>query len=243
MRIIKLNAIDSTNTFLRQMVAKKVVEDFTIVCTEYQKNGRGRMGNLWNAEKGKNLLCSLYRRCRVITIDEQFYISMATSLAIVKALKRLNIPKLHVKWPNDILSEQKKVCGILIENVIKNSKLEATIIGFGLNVNQTQFKGLPQASSLRIITSKVYDIDEVLQVIIEDLKYYFDYIEKKQYPALQAEYESLLFRKDKPSTFLDAEGHTFPGFVKGITPRGNLIVQLEDEVLAEFESKQIQLRY
>ena len=243
MRRSKLNAIDSTNTFLRQMVAKKVVEDFTIVCTEYQKNGRGRMGTLWNAEKGKNLLCSLYRRCRVITVDEQFYISMATSLAIVKALKRFNIPKLHVKWPNDILSEQKKVCGILIENVIKNSKLEATIIGFGLNVNQTHFKGLPQASSLRIITGKVYDIDEVLQVIIEDLKYYFDYIEKKQYPALQAEYENLLFRKDKPSTFLDAEGHAFPGFIKGITPRGNLIVQLEDEVLAEFESKQIQLCY
>ena len=71
---------------------------------------------------------------------------MVMSLAIVKALERLNIPKLSIKWPNDILSANKKICGVLIENVIKQNQLESSIIGIGLNVNQNKFDNLPQAA-------------------------------------------------------------------------------------------------
>jgi BirA family transcriptional regulator, biotin operon repressor / biotin---[acetyl-CoA-carboxylase] ligase len=243
MCIIKLNAIDSTNTYLKQISSEKVIEDYTTVTANYQTHGRGQMGTIWDSEKGKNLMCSVFKECSKVSIKNQFYISMVTSLAIVKTLQSFSIPKLRVKWPNDILSENKKVCGILIEIVIKNNQLEASIIGIGLNVNQTEFKHLPNASSLKIITGTVFNIDELLKLLIKNLKYYFTILEKRNLKVLKTEYENLLFRKDKPSTFKDATGVMFSGFINGISNSGKLQVTLEDEILKEFDLKEVQLFY
>lgn len=243
MHIIKLNAIDSTNTYLKKISSKEQVENYTVVVANYQTHGRGQMGTIWDSEKAKNLMCSVFKDYSKVYIKNQFYISMVTSLAIVKTLQNFSIPKLSVKWPNDILSENKKVCGILIENVIKNNKLEASIIGIGLNVNQTEFKHLPNASSLKIITGTVFNTDELLQLLIKNLKYYFTILEKRNLKVLKNEYENLLFRKDKPSTFKDQKGDVFTGFIKGINEIGELQIILEDEILKEFDLKEVQLLY
>ncbi len=243
MRIIKLNAIDSTNTYLKQLSSKNSVEDYTVVTANYQTKGRGQMGAAWDSEKAKNLMCSVFKECSNISLKNKFYISMVTSLAIVKTLQNFSVPKLRVKWPNDILSDNKKVCGILIENVIKNKKLEASIIGIGLNVNQTGFKYLPNASSLKIITGTVFNTDELLQLIIKNLKYYFSILETGDLKILKNEYENLLFRKNKPSTFKDGKGLMFSGFIKGISNSGKLQVTLEDDIIKEFDLKEIQLLY
>jgi BirA family transcriptional regulator, biotin operon repressor / biotin---[acetyl-CoA-carboxylase] ligase len=243
MRIIKLNAIDSTNTYLKQLCDGEVLEDYTTVITKHQMRGRGQMGTIWNSEKAKNLMCSVFKDASCILVDQQFYISIVTSLAIVKALQSFNIPKLNVKWPNDILSENKKVCGILIENVIKNNRLECSIIGVGLNVNQTEFKQLPNASSLKLLTGTVYNIDELLQLILFNLKNYFKFLEQGKQEYLKREYENLLFRKDKPSSFKDQKGNIFAGFIKGINTVGNLQILLEDDILKEYDLKEVQLLY
>ena len=143
MHIIKLNAIDSTNSYLRQLCTKNKLEDYTIVTAKTQTKGRGQMGTFWHVQEGKNLTCSVFKRFDKFPVDHSFYISIVTSLAIVRALHRFNVPKLRVKWPNDILSEEKKICGILIENIVKQSQLEASVIGIGLNVNQSEFQNLP----------------------------------------------------------------------------------------------------
>ncbi|MCF6296231.1 MAG: biotin--[acetyl-CoA-carboxylase] ligase [Flavobacteriaceae bacterium] len=243
MHIIKLNAIDSTNTYLKKISSKEAMDDYTTVTANYQTHGRGQMGTIWDSEKAKNLMCSIFKDCSKVSIKNQFYISMVTSLAIVKTLQSFSTPKLSVKWPNDILSENKKICGILIENVIKNNKPEASIIGIGLNVNQTEFKHLPNASSLRVITGTVFNTDELLQLLIKNLKYYFTILEKGILNVLKNEYENLLFRKDKPSTFKDATGVMFSGFINGISNSGKLQVTLEDEILKEFDLKEVQLLY
>ena len=167
---------------------------------------------------------------------------MAISLAILKAFKTLNIPDLHIKWPNDILSADKKICGILIENVIKN-KLNSTIIGIGINVNQTDFKNLPKASSLKNITGIHYNVDEILQLIINYTKEYSKLLQQEKYDFVKNEYETNLFRKNKPSTFKDAEGVLFSGFIKGVTKYGKLQVTLEDEIVKKFDLKEITLMY
>ena len=142
MNIIKLNAIDSTNTYLRQLSMTEVVEDFTVVTANHQTNGRGQMGTQWDSQVSKNLMVSVFKDVSHLDLECNFYISIVVSLSILEALKTFNIKNLKVKWPNDILSENKKIGGILIENIIKQTKLNATIIGFGLNVNQTQFDNL-----------------------------------------------------------------------------------------------------
>lgn len=242
MRIIKLNAIDSTNLFLRSLSIDTNVEDFTVVVAKHQTKGRGQMGTVWSSQDTKNLTFSVFKRFDNLKLDQHFVISMVASLAVINTLKKLNLPKLSVKWPNDILSANKKICGILIENVIKQNNVAATVVGIGLNVNQVNFSNLPQASSLLNVTGISYDLDELLQSILKELEILFDLVESNQFKTIKTTYESYLFRKDKPSTFKNEEG-LFSGFIKGVSNEGLLEVLLEDNILKTFDLKTIKLLY
>lgn len=243
MRIIKLDAIDSTNTFLKEISSAEALEDYTVVTAKVQTKGKGRMGNEWSSKSSKNLTFSVFKYLQGITFDNQFYLSVVVALAITRALKAYNIPKLFVKWPNDILSADKKVGGILIENVIKKNNLAYSIIGIGLNVNQIEFEQLPRASSLKKISGQTYDLDEILQQVLIHLKHYFTLLDAGNTEALRADYESQLFRKNKPSTFENAKGELFSGFIQGISNTGSLVVLLEDAIVKEFTLNEIKLCY
>lgn len=243
MNIIKLDAIGSTNTFLRQLSATEAIEDFTVVTANYQIQGRGQMGTQWSSEPSKNLMVSVFKEVSHLDLESHFFISVVVSLSILQALKTFQIKNLKVKWPNDILSENKKIGGILIENIIRQNKLDATIIGFGINVNQTQFDHLPQASSLRLISGRVFALEEILQAILIKLEYYFGMLKQKQFETLKKAYEKYLFRKNKPSTFKDSDGQLFSGYIKGISDLGHLKILIEDEVVKEFDLKTVTLMY
>jgi BirA family biotin operon repressor/biotin-[acetyl-CoA-carboxylase] ligase len=243
MLIIKLDAIDSTNAFLRQKSSEALLEDYTVIMAKKQTNGRGQMGTSWNSEASKNLTISVFKDVSFLKIEHAFYISIVTSLAIYRTLHSFTVPKLSIKWPNDILSENKKICGVLIENVIKQDLLNASIIGIGLNINQTEFKNLPKASSLKRITGKVFNLDEIVALLVQNLKHYFSILEGGDVETLKMEYESELFRKDKPSTFKDTNDSTFSGFIKGVSDIGNLQVLLEDDIIKDFDLKEITLLY
>lgn len=243
MFIIKLNAIDSTNSYLKRLSSKEVVKDFTVAITNYQTKGRGQMGTQWSSQDSKNLMFSVFKDNHNTKVEDNFYISMVVAVSILEALEAFKIKNLKVKWPNDILSEEKKIGGILIENVIKQSNISASIIGIGININQTIFDNLPQASSMRLISGRVYDLDEVLHLILKKLKHNFRLLNQKQFGLLKNTYENYLFRKDKPSTFRDSEGELFSGFIKGVSDSGNLQVLIEDNILTEFDLKAVTLLY
>ena len=241
MRIIKLNATDSTNRFLRNLSLDSPVQDFTTIVTSQQTNGRGQMGTHWQSQPFKNLTFSVYKKLNLFSFESQFYISMSVALAIIKSLEQLNIPKLSVKWPNDILSANQKICGVLIENVIKQSVIESSIIGVGLNVNQLDFNGLPQAGSLKSVTGINYNLEEILHLILKQLEMQLDLL-AKDINSIKLDYESYLFRKEKPSTFKTAEG-LFSGIIKGVSNQGLLEVLVEDQILKTYDLKTIKLLY
>ena len=243
MRIIKLNAIDSTNSFLRQLGTKEAIEDFTVVVADEQTNGRGQMGTRWNSQASKNLMVSVFKDVSFLNIEHAFYISIVVSLSIFRALESMQIKNLKIKWPNDILADHKKLSGILIENVIKQNKLQASIIGFGLNVNQTEFRELPNASSLLLISGKVFNLDEVLQEILKQLELYFQILKRGLFNQLKEEYKEQLFRINKPSTFKNAKEELFSGIILGISDSGCLQIQIENSMIREFDLKEISLLY
>lgn len=243
MRIIKVDAIDSTNSYLRRLRAKEQVDDFTVVVTQLQTKGRGQMGTQWISQERKNLMFSVFKDVSFLKISESYYISIVVSLAIYMALELLQIKKLKVKWPNDILSDNKKLAGVLIENVIKQDRLQSSVIGIGVNINQTVFENLPNATSLRLSTGKVYELDEILNSILGQLKHYFSLLSSGKFSLLKEEYEKHLFRKNKPSTFKNDELGMFSGIIIGISESGNLQIILEGNVLKEFELKKITLLY
>lgn len=243
MRIIKLDAIDSTNLFLRQLSTNEAIADYTVVVANHQTNGRGQMGTQWTSQESKNLMLSVFKDISFLKIQHSFYISIVVSLSVYRALELLQVRNLKVKWPNDILAGHKKLAGILIENVIKQNQLQASIIGIGLNVNQTDFEGLPKASSLLLITGKVFDLDEVLNEILSQMEWHFNLLKNGKLKRLKSDYETHLFRKDKPSTFKNSENELFSGIILGIAESGNIQIQIEDSVVKEFDLKEITLLY
>ena len=114
MQIIKLNAIDSTNQYLHDLIGKISLEDFAVVTARYQTKGRGQRATTWQSEKDKNLIISVLKKEIDLNPQRQFLLNIVVSLALFKTLETLQIPKLSIKWPNDILSHDKKIAGILI---------------------------------------------------------------------------------------------------------------------------------
>ncbi|WP_296316893.1 biotin--[acetyl-CoA-carboxylase] ligase [Winogradskyella sp. UBA3174] len=242
MYIIKLDAIDSTNTYLKDMVSGILPKDYTVVLADKQTGGRGQMGTKWQAETSKNLTASVFKLLPNLKIEDQFFISMVVSVAIYKALRVFKIAQLSIKWPNDILSADKKLCGILIENVIKSNKLQGSIIGFGLNINQKYFENLPKASSMSLVTGRLFNKGEVLSEILKQLEIYLSLLEVEKFTDIKLQYEALLFRKDKPSTF-KTDNETFSGIIKGVTNTGQLKVWTEDAIIKTFDLKEVTLLY
>ena len=239
MHIIKLNAIDSTNTYLKTMAMHTQLKDFTVVITENQTDGRGQMGKNWNSEIGKNLTASVFVNLSFLKIEQQFYISLIAALALYKTLYALKLPQLYIKWPNDILSANKKICGILIETVIKKNKLKGAVIGFGLNVNQVNFETLPRASSLRLLMGVKFDKDNILTNVIKHIKFYYKTLKQEHFKAIKTAYESVLYRRGKISTFKLKNDELISAIITGVTDSGKLVLTTEGNNIQTFDNKEL----
>ncbi len=243
MRIIKVDAIDSTNTFLRDMVRNHMPNEAICVVTNYQYKGRGQMGTEWQSNAGENLICSVFVPVSKLALQDQFYLAKAASLALCDVLKVLKLPQIAIKWPNDILSEKKKVCGILIENCVSNGSLVGAIIGIGLNVNQMKFVNLPKAGSLKEIMGQPYEISSILESVLQYVTKRFADFSEIHLEELKIAYEELLFRKNKVATFSSTNGALFTAIIKNVTQTGKLNLLLEDDKVESFELKQLKMHY
>ncbi|MEO9510759.1 MAG: biotin--[acetyl-CoA-carboxylase] ligase [Flavobacteriaceae bacterium] len=242
-QIIKLDATDSTNLYLKDLLFSKDLEDCTVVVAKKQLKGRGQMGTIWHSEGGKNLTFSMLKKFESLQAMHQFNLNICISLAVYETLKQFSIPDLKVKWPNDIMSGSSKICGILIENTLKGRLIQNSIVGIGLNVNQTSFQNLEKVTSLKSLTGRQFNLDELLYEVLKKLKSRLLSIETKTVTQMLPEYQEHLFRKDRPSTFKDGNNHVFMGFVRGVSSSGKLILELEDKVLREYDLKEVSLLY
>ncbi|MHA7832616.1 MAG: biotin--[acetyl-CoA-carboxylase] ligase [Flagellimonas sp.] len=242
-QILKLDATDSTNLYLKNLLRSENPPDYTVVVAKNQRKGRGQMGTFWQSEGDKNLTFSVLKKFDGLLVEHQFVLNITVSLAVCDALNELSVPNIKIKWPNDIMSGSMKICGILIENVLKGDKVAHSIIGIGLNVNQTDFMELAKASSLKLITGRDFDLDELLHKILERISFYMEGIEAKTVNQLAPAYGKMLFRKDRPSTFSDAQGKMFMGYIRSISPSGKLVLELEGKVFKEFDLKEVSLLY
>ncbi len=242
MKLIKLDAIDSTNEFLKGLSSKQTLEKFTVVTAEIQTKGKGQMGSVWASEPSKNLIMSVLVKDFLEDINQVFNVNIAFSLAVIKALDRINIPELSIKWPNDIMSYNKKIGGILIENSIKSNGTIHSIVGLGLNVNQTDFENLPKASSLAVICQTNFDKESILLSIIECLEKNIQswYLNSD---AMESDYVDRLFKKGIPMPFSNQKNQKFMGIIQGISAIGKLQILLEDDSILEFDIKEIQMLY
>lgn len=243
MNIIKLNATDSTNTYLKQLAKETQLPDETVVVTDRQLSGRGQMGNGWLSRAGQSLTFSLFKGFEGLLAERQFMISMVVSVAISEVLIRLEVPGISIKWPNDILSADRKIGGVLIENVLDGRWVKYAVIGIGLNVNETAFAHLPKASSLKMETGKTFELEAVRDAILAQVFKNLKNLPTTDFVVLKNRYEDYLFRKGTVSVFKTPGGARFNGVIKGVSGMGELIVGTENAQHFKFQLKEVKLIY
>jgi BirA family transcriptional regulator, biotin operon repressor / biotin---[acetyl-CoA-carboxylase] ligase len=243
MNIIKLSAIPSTNTFLKELSATENLPEFTIVVAENQQEGKGQRGSNWASEGGKNLTFSVLVKNFTTKHDSIFVLNILVANALLSTLNKFQIPNVSIKWPNDILSGKKKVAGILIENSFKSANEITSIIGIGLNVNQTNFENLPLASSLAVVANTLFDKDKLLTEIVTEIKLLLEELSHSNAEFLWKTYHQNLFMKDKVASFQVGNEKPFSAVIQGVSVEGKLLLLQEDDLVHEYDIKEIKLLY
>jgi BirA family biotin operon repressor/biotin-[acetyl-CoA-carboxylase] ligase len=241
--LIHIVETKSTNNYAKKLYfEKKYNSDFCVVA-HHQSAGKGQLGATWETQAGKNLTFSFVLQNLNLAVKDQFKLSALVSLNFVEALQKLNLHKVKLKWPNDIIIDHYKVAGILIETIIREQVIKSVIVGIGLNVNQLEFNSIPKASSLKKITGINYHLDEVLQYILKEMEKLPMQLKSLNISNILNAYHGLLFRKNRVSMFRLQNGNIAPGIIQGVQENGLLQVLFEDERLELFDVKEIKLIY
>ncbi|MDP4223447.1 MAG: biotin--[acetyl-CoA-carboxylase] ligase [Bacteroidota bacterium] len=229
---------DSTNNFAHQLIKESRPAEGTIIHTGYQSAGKGQKGNTWESERGKNLLFSIILYPAVIRPEEQFIISMAVSLGICDFIGR-HVKRCTIKWPNDIYAGDDKIAGILIENSISGERIDYSVVGIGLNVNQEKFPlDVPNAVSLKMLTGKDYNTEACLKKLAADLdRRYMKILSGKQ-AAIRNDYTSSMYLFMEWYNFMTDQGPVY-GRIISVDTSGRLMIEDEYEKIHRFSFREV----
>lgn len=234
--MIILEQTNSTNEYLKELSrSNSNLPEFTSVLAKNQNAGKGQRGNTWFAESGKSLCFSILIRPEFLAGENQFEISKFAAVSIVETLQKF-AENICIKWSNDIFFEKKKIGGVLIENTVSGRNIQNSIIGIGINVNNTEFSDLPSASSLKLITSNEFSIIEIAENISNTMKKNYRLL----YNPIELNnlYLKNLYLLNKKSDF-ESGGKIFEGIIKGIDKYGRLLVENNENKILNFDIKEI----
>jgi len=234
---INLTEINSTNAFLKQLIVDSENEvEGLVVTARNQTKGRGQQGSVWESEADKNLIFSIYLKPNIFVLN-QFLLSKIVSLGIADFLIDLGIKKVQVKWPNDIYCNNQKVAGILIENALKGNKINSTVVGIGLNVNQVEFKSGNNPTSISNEIGGEQDLNAMLNQVLFFIEKRYVSLKQGKVKLIDADYLGLLLGINQVLKFKIAE-ETLKGEIKGVNSIGKLQVLIDNQ-LKEFDLKEI----
>jgi len=217
--LISLKSVDSTNTFLLNLSNNEKIVEGTVVYAENQTKGRGQRNNLWISEDSKSLCLSVLFYPK-IDLSHQFTFNKCIALALVSSLNVLGV-KSFIKWPNDIFVNDKKIAGVLIENSIREKKLQKSIVGIGINANNNCSE-IEFATSLKEVLNADISMKKILLTLCQELEKYY-LLFKNDKKQIQDLYHSYLYKKDCLVNFTK-EGNQFSAIIKEVDDFGQLIL-------------------
>ena len=227
-RIFFYDRIDSTNLEIKRQ-AEEGCEEGTLIIADYQEAGRGRRGRSWESPVGTTILMSLLLRPR-IDPNRASMITLVSALAVSKAITKLTGKPAEIKWPNDIVMNGKKVCGILTEMNVTPDGIDYVVVGIGINVNTEEFPEEIQdiATSIRMETGRQINRQELIEAVWAYFEEAYEiYLKTQDLQNLEEDYNSRLVNRNQQVRVLDPK-EPFKGEARGITPFGELIVDTED---------------
>ena len=220
-----LDKVDSTNTYCMDLASKGEPEGLAVAAF-FQENGRGQRGNSWESQFGMNLTFSLLLRPTFLRVEEQFALSKIIALSICEWING-NGSAAKIKWPNDIYVGDNKVCGILIENSFSGSTLDVSVIGIGLNLNQTIFPNdLPNPTSMKLICDKEFQPAKVMVELVNIIQSFYAKLKLSHKNEMDDLYLNSLYRFGNFFDFTSNEGK-FRAKIVGIQNSGELILETE----------------
>jgi len=213
--------------------------DGTVIMADHQFAGRGQNNNVWESKPGENLTFSIYLNPTFLAVNQQFELNKAVCLGIIDYLNLIIGDEFKIKWPNDIYYQDKKIGGILIENITKGYQLKDSVVGIGLNINQKEFGDLNnRASSLSKILHQNYDLDKLLAQICQSIEKRYLQLKAGKLQLLHDDYLKRLFRINELHQY-NIENQNFEGIIKGVTPTGRLTLQLLGGKLMDLDLKEV----
>jgi BirA family transcriptional regulator, biotin operon repressor / biotin---[acetyl-CoA-carboxylase] ligase len=235
-KLVYVPECHSTNTLAAELGQRGSVVEGTLIITSNQFGGRGQRGNQWISESGKNLTFSLILKPTFLKPDQQFRLTQVVSLAVADYAKGRTHHDVKIKWPNDVLVNNKKICGILIENSISADTIQTSIVGVGFNINQTEFTG-NRGTSLKNATSLDFDLQFELNELLHCIEVRYLQLRDGKIEKLSDDYLNNLYRKSELHTFKIGETQK-QGVIEGVDQRGRLVVSF-DGIKQEFDLKEI----
>ncbi|WP_154657041.1 biotin--[acetyl-CoA-carboxylase] ligase [Hugenholtzia roseola] len=231
------DSLPSTNSHLQILAQQTQLPEGYTILARNQTAGKGQRGNLWEARPFENLTFSTLLYPTFLQPQEAFWLNIVVSLAILETLQREFKIAVQVKWANDIFFQDKKLAGILIENEITQQKIEKSIIGVGLNVNQKEFEEKKALSLFQILNQK-QDIEVLANRILETFAQKYELLQAAEREKLRNAYLQNLYRYQEWHIFL-VEGRKVAGQIIGIDKVGRLAVEMDNKV-KYFGLKEIQ---
>jgi BirA family biotin operon repressor/biotin-[acetyl-CoA-carboxylase] ligase len=203
--VISLTDTDSTNNYAMGLLKNVNLPEGTVVHAQRQTAGKGRRGKIWHSGNDLNLIASVVLRPEFLEIKKHFFLYKIAALCCCDILSQIideSQNDIKIKWPNDILVNGKKICGILIENNIQNEMINWSVIGIGMNINQVDFPGLPLATSVKQITGKETSLHEILSALCMQLEKYYLLLRSGQFTQLRNAYYGKLFAFGQKRLFM-----------------------------------------
>jgi BirA family transcriptional regulator, biotin operon repressor / biotin---[acetyl-CoA-carboxylase] ligase len=238
--LITIQHVDSTNSYLKELLSNsKPVPEGTVIMAESQYAGRGQHNNGWHSEPGKNLTFSLLLKPSFLPAAQQFDLTRAVSLGIIEALEPVLGDDLRIKWPNDIYYKDKKLGGILIENILQGNQIKNSVVGIGLNINQDDFPlEIAKAVSIKQILHRDYDLRFILSEICKNIEAAYLNLRSNRFEDVRNAYMARLYWLNEDKMFKVKE-RVFKGKIIGVKENGPLIVADATQT-SEYNQKEIE---
>ncbi|MCB0669270.1 MAG: biotin--[acetyl-CoA-carboxylase] ligase [Saprospiraceae bacterium] len=237
--LFEYDTLPSTNSYAIELLNREKPQEGTVISARYQSAGRGQMGTTWESNPGENLMLSVILRPVFLALSDQFKLNKAVSLAVCKMIGEYFPGKVSIKWPNDIYLDDRKICGILIQNGVQGKKLQWSVVGIGININQEVFgTHLHKVTSFVRESSGKFDLPEIRDRLFTCLDHYYHLLVHNPDP-LDKEYINALYRLGIPTAFYNTRGEQFTGTIKKVDIQGRLVVEDDNQQLLHFNLKEI----
>jgi BirA family biotin operon repressor/biotin-[acetyl-CoA-carboxylase] ligase len=238
-----LHEVESTNTYAMNLLRDVNPIEGTIVYTDNQTHGKGQRGALWTSKIGQNMTVSVILKPQFLSLDKTFYLSKISALAVYDVLTDILANSqydIKIKWPNDILVNQRKIAGILIENNFTTHSIQYSVIGVGLNVNQVEFGDFERtAISLKLLASKDVDRKMILELFCQKLEKWYLKLKEQKFDLIDETYLNNLYGINEILAFESLDKTAFQGKMLGVSKMGKLVVELPNLERKEFDIKEV----